>query len=835
MKLEKISQNILAPVVKRLIPVYLLSALLVAGCGGGGSSGNGSVPILPPSSQLITGQALKGPMNDATVEILSPDGSVLATGQAQNGEFELSADLSAHAYIEIRTRGGYFMDEATGSRIDVSSEEGLHAIIAAADFSTGARQVMLTPETTIVAGMVRRSLQAGNDLPSSMAQAMGTFEQQFIGDSRPAGTSADMDVMTHFGMLLTPVDMQDSLAWQRARTFSHYAQDIGLASASMFQLMDALAEDMNDSLLDGHATGDPISFSHATGGNYDMTAQDHMLRFAQARAGMMQQDLWTVFNGDASAEFRHHMELMSLDLAPFDLLHQQHRDGISTTADNLLADNLPEFQHLPVLSDEDGDAQNQQGHYTLRAVSDVDVTIQAPGTSWTTPMYRYNGMQLPSIIRANRGDEMFLTLVNELADMTTIHWHGFKVPGPEDGGPTEPVNPNATRTYHFTLDQPAASLWFHPHPHGQTAEQVYRGLAGVLLLSDDIDEQLRQDNLVPAMEHDIPILVQDRLFEAEISGERQLTYSDDHMSGFGMMGGTTLVNGVELPKLDVETRQYTLRLYNASNSRTYDFALSDNRTFSVVGSDGGWLPQPAQVDHIVLSAGERAAIVVNFAVDQPGDRVMLVSRPFMGGSAMGMSQFDSSQQHGGTGGMGGGHHGGMDGLREPRFPGEGADIMRFDVKTTVTDVVQLYDRLPDNAQIWTQLSEQDATAERSFVMSWSHIPGRFLINGKQYAEDRVDEMVDAGATEIWEITNISPVPHPFHAHAIQWQVLDRNGNQPGGAELGWKDTVLVSPGETVRIIGRFEPVNFGKYVYHCHILEHEDDGMMGLFEVLPQN
>jgi len=659
---------------------------------------------------------------------------------------------------------------------------------------------------------------------------METYQQQFIGDSRPPGTSADMDGMMHFGAPLLPVDMQDALAWQRARTFSHYAQQIGLTPGSMFQLMEALALDMHDSLLDGHDGADPISFPHATDGVFDMTEHDHALRHSQARAGMMQRDLWTVFNGDASTEFRHHLELMSLDLTPFDMLHQQHRDGISTTVDNLAADNLPAFQHLPELSDEDADSQNQEGHYTLRAVPDVDVTIQAPGTSWTTPMYRYNGMQLPPVIRARRGDEMFLTLVNELAEVSTIHWHGFKVPGPEDGGPTEPVSPNAARVYQFTLDQPAASLWFHPHPHGQTAEQVYRGLAGVFILTDEVDEQLRLESRVPADEHDIPILVQDRLFEAEVSGERLLTYSDDHMSGFGMMGGTALVNGVELPKLDVETRQYTLRLYNASNSRTYDFALSDGRTFYIVGADGGWLPQPVQADHVVLSAGERAAIVVNFAADQPGDRVMLISQPFMGGPAMGMSQFGSSDQHSG---MGGGHHGGMNGLGEPKFPGEGTDIMRFDVSSATADNVQLYDRLPDSAEIWTRLSEQDVTAKRPFVMSWSHTPGVFLINGKQYAEDRVDELVQAGATEIWEITNISPVPHPFHAHAIQWQVLDRNGNSPEGTELGWKDTVLVNPGESVRIIGRFEPVNYGLYVYHCHNLEHEDAGMMGLFEVLP--
>ena len=818
-----------------MIRACLIVALLISGCGGSGSNSDpGTGPTgTTPNPQLITGQALKGPINDASVEILSPGGAVLATGQAQNGNFELSAHISDHAYIEIRTRGGYFMDEATGARVDVAPGEGLHAIVAAADFSTRARQIVLTPETTIVAHMVRRSMQSGNSLQASMTQSVDVYQQQFIGDSRPPGTSADMDAMMHFGGPLAPVDTQDALAWQRARTFSHYAEQLGLAPGSMFHLMEALALDMHDSLLDGHELADPISFPHASGGQFDMAAHDHSLRFSQARASMMQRDLQTVFDGDASTEFRHHLELMSLDLTSFDMLHQQHRDGISTTTDNLAADNLPAFQHLPVLSDEDADSQNQEGHYTLRAVADVDVTIQAPGTSWTTPMYRYNGMQLPPVIRAKRGDEMFLTLVNELAAMSTIHWHGFKVPGPEDGGPTEPVNPNTTRTNNFTLDQPAASLWFHPHPHGQTAEQVYRGLAGVFLLTDDIDEQLRLENRVPADEHDIPILVQDRLFEAENSGERLLTYSDDHMSGFGMMGGTTLVNGVELPKLDVETRQYTLRLYNASNSRTYDFTLSDGRTFYIVGSDGGWMPQPVQADHVVLSAGERAAIVVNFASDQPGDRLMLISRPFMGGPAMGMSQFDSSDQHGGMGGMGGGHHGGMNGSGEPKAPGEGADIMRFDIEVAATDDVQLYDRLPDSAEIWSRLAEQDATAERSFVMSWSHAPGVFLINGKQYNEDRVDELVEAGATEIWEITNISPVPHPFHAHAIQWQVLDRNGSAPSGAELGWKDTVLVNPGESVRIIGRFEPVNYGLYVYHCHNLEHEDAGMMGLFEVSP--
>jgi FtsP/CotA-like multicopper oxidase with cupredoxin domain len=767
------------------------------------------------------------------VEVLGPAGNVVASGQVHEGNFELSADISDHSYIEVRTRGGYFMDEATGARVDVSSTDGLHAMVSATDLTTHAGQLVLSPETTIVAGMVRRLMETGSGFDSAMDQAMEVLAQHFISDSRPPSVAADMDVIMHFGTPLVPADAQDALAWHRARAFSYYAHDLGLETGSMFELMDALAHDMHDGLLDGLAAGESIMVPGPAGEQFDMTAEDHALRFVQARAGMLHEDMWAVVDGRGTADFRHHLELMSLDLEPFDMLHDQHSQGISTTTENLAADNLPAFQHLPVLSDEDGDAQNQAGHYTLRAVADVDVTVSAPGTSWVTPMYRYNDLQLPPIIRARRGDEMFLTLVNELVDATTIHWHGFKVPGPEDGGPTDPISPTTSKLYHFTLDQPSASLWFHPHPHPGTAEQVYRGLAGVLLLSDGIESQLRQDNALPAIEHDIPVLVQDRLFDSEISGVRELIYSDDHMSGFGLMGGVVLVNGTELPRLAVETRQYTLRLYNASNSRTYDFALSDGRSFHLVGSDGGWLPQPVQADHVVLSAGERAAVVVNFAADQPGDRVMLVSRPWMGGAGMGMTQFHSAEQQGGMdggmgSGMGGGHH-----AHQPYQPGEGHDIMRFDIESAAVDTVQLYERLPDGADIWTRWEAQDATAERSFVMSWAHAPGRFLINGQAYSADRVDERVEPGATEIWEIINVSPVPHPFHPHAIQWQVLDRNTMQPTGVEQGWKDTVLVRPGESVRLIGRFEPVNFGEYVYHCHILEHEDAGMMGLFEVGP--
>jgi FtsP/CotA-like multicopper oxidase with cupredoxin domain len=165
--------------------------------------------------------------------------------------------------------------------------------------------------------------------------------------------------------------------------------------------------------------------------------------------------------------------------------------------------------------------------------------------------------------------------------------------------------------------------------------------------------------------------------------------------------------------------------------------------------------------------------------------------------------------------------------------------MRFDIASQTSDDVELYTSLPVNADINTRLKATDAVVTRNFVMSMAMGPGmgggmRFLINGKTFDMNRVDETVAAGTTEIWNISNTSGMAHPFHAHAIQWQILDRNGVQATGSDLGWKDTVLVQPNENVRFIGHFDPVvNTGQYMYHCHILEHEEAGMMGVFEVTP--
>jgi blue copper oxidase len=364
---------------------------------------------------------------------------------------------------------------------------------------------------------------------------------------------------------------------------------------------------------------------------------------------------------------------------------------------------------------------------------------------------------------------------------------------------------------------------------------VYRGLAGVFILSDSISRTLQSQEQLPSGPFDIPVVIQDRRFDPEVLGARTLVYEGADAGWGGMLGDVVLVNGAMLPQLAVETRQYLLRVYNGSNARTYDLALSDGAAFRVVGSDGGLLPEPVRVDHVALGAGERADLVIDFSVYAPGERVMLVSWPFMGGALMGMVDPDDRMMGaaGAAGHMQGGHMGGHTDSRVPYPNGEGFDVMRFDVNSLAVDDVTLYTRLPESAEIHTRWGTADATETRSFVMSFAgHMgSGGFVINGKSFSMERVDEFVRSGATEIWTIYNMTPVAHPFHAHAIQWQVLRRNGRAPSAAETGWKDTVLLWPGDTVQIIGRFGPRSFGKYVYHCHILEHEDAGMMGLFEV----
>ena len=500
----------------------------------------------------------------------------------------------------------------------------------------------------------------------------------------------------------------------------------------------------------------------------------------------------------------------------------QNSDSSNSSTTN--SKKNPSLHILPIMSDEDGNFSDAKATYTLTAKEGVDVTIETPNGNWITPMWRYNDSPLPLVIKANRGDYMTLKFNNRLSSDSTIHWHGFKVPAKEDGGPDFPVKPNESRTYSFKIDQPASPLWFHPHPDMQTGKQVYMGLAGVFLVEDNISKELERTNHLPSGNRDIILLVQDRRFDNEKNGVRELKYMNYEMDSDGMLGDVVLVNGSEFPNLDVSTTQYRFRLYNVSNAKNYDFAFSDGRDFTVVATDGGLLKNPVKLNHIKLGAAERVEIIVDFRNDNVGDSIKLISRAFADDMMGGMMNMNSNNME-----------------YEGRTPnGTEVDIMNFTVTKNSEDNVTIYKTLTDKAEISKRLDPNSADNignEREFIMTMqmgsnmSSGSMKFLINGKLFDPNRVDEFIDANSTEIWKITNNSPMSHPFHAHATQYQILDRDGVPATGVDLGWKDTFLVKPNETIRVIGKFEPVNQGDYMYHCHILEHEDGGMMGYFRV----
>ncbi|MGH3477335.1 MAG: multicopper oxidase family protein, partial [Nocardioidaceae bacterium] len=340
-----------------------------------------------------------------------------------------------------------------------------------------------------------------------------------------------------------------------------------------------------------------------------------------------------------------------------------------------------------------------------------DLTVQrsatelVPGT--VTETWGYNGSYLGPTLRAERGEEVVVNVTNDVGETTTVHWHGMHLPAEMDGGPHQPIAPGETWSPTWTIDQPAATLWYHPHPHGETEDHIYRGLAGMFILDDPESpaaERLPHDYGVD----DIPVIVQDKRFD-----EGELTFGRSWFSGSGRLGGTVLVNGTYGPYLDVTTELMRLRLLNASTARVYDFGFSDDREFDVVATDGGLLPEPVSLKRVLLSPGERAEIVVAMA---PGERVELRSYP----------------------------------------PDVGAGLMgRFAGGSDSFDVLQLRaaDRLtPSPALPRTLAPAPDLDVgedglqqvDRRFELS-----GR-SINGTQMDMSRVDETVDLGDTEVWE-------------------------------------------------------------------------------------
>jgi blue copper oxidase len=435
-------------------------------------------------------------------------------------------------------------------------------------------------------------------------------------------------------------------------------------------------------------------------------------------------------------------------------------------------------------------------------------TIFFPGQPSAT--LGYNGTYLGPTIRVHRGDDVKVAVSNSLSVDTTVHWHGLLVPGELDGSPHQVIAPGATWHPTLPIRQPAATLFYHSHVDGLTAEQVYRGLAGILLVTDEEEQGLGLPSDYGI--DDLPVLIQDRQFE---SGH--LVMPTGMMIAMqGRRGDTLLVNGAANPLAAVPKRLVRLRLINGSNARIYELSFSDGRSFHWIGTEGGLLDRSVELQALALAPGQRAEILVNFA---DGKAVSLITLPDANASMLGGM--------GGTGMMMGGRSGAADAV-------PAMTVLRFDPKPMAKSRAR--DSPPDLLIARARPDPAKAVRHRRFVlnMAMGGMMGArggtaLTINGQPFDINRIDEQVGLGDVEIWAVSG-ETMNHPFHIHGVHFDVLSRGGGKPDVLDQGPRDTILVK--EPVELLIQFgQPASKAPFMYHCHILEHEDNGMMGQFAV----
>ncbi|MDX8460685.1 multicopper oxidase family protein [Mesorhizobium humile] len=502
------------------------------------------------------------------------------------------------------------------------------------------------------------------------------------------------------------------------------------------------------------------------------------------RRGFLMAGLATALSGSrALAQMK--MDSMSgMDSMPGMGSHAGHDMGAMAQAPVTLAEGEG-LRQLPLLANEAG----RPGLFQARLTAEAATARFVEGQD--TPILAYNGTSPGPLIVAYEGDRVEITFANRIAgEQSTIHWHGMPVPADQDGNPMDPVAAGADRVYAFELPEGSAgSYWYHPHPHGRTAEQVYRGLAGGFVVKAKADP-------IPAAYGDTVLMFTDLRLAAD--GSMPDNTMTDLMNG--RVGDHVLVNGQKNPKLAMARgAKRRLRLYNATNARFLRLAFA-NAAMTVIGSDGGLLEAPVVAEEILLSPAERVELVAAF--DRSGTATLTTldyDRGWMG----------------------------------PGRPTDaGLTLLTVDVSDAPAEAMPpLPERLRPIAPLGAPTVSRRLVFTETMAMNATGMEMGFLINGKAFDMGRVDIVARAGDTELWEIVNQADMDHPFHIHGTQFQVVERerDGKVAKPPYLAWKDTVNVARGETVRLRTRQERP--GTRMYHCHILEHEQLGMMGIVDV----
>ena len=401
-----------------------------------------------------------------------------------------------------------------------------------------------------------------------------------------------------------------------------------------------------------------------------------------------------------------------------------------------------------------------------------------------TTTYGINSNILGQTIRMHNGDKIKLVYNNNLPVATTMHGHGMHVPAIMDGGPVNDIQPQSSWTAQYTVNQDACTNWYHPHFMHKTAKQVYMGLAGFIIIDDD-----QSDSMNLPKEYgvdDIPLAIQDKKFDTD----GQIDYAPNQMEvRMGYKSDIMLVNGVIMPYFDAPAKKVRFRVLNGSNGSVYKLKFSDGRAFQQIAVDNSFLEAPVTLNEVTLTPGERAEIIVDFT-DQKGQELTLQNAT------------------------------------------TNSDIM----KIQVTQDSEIISEIPDHLKTLVKEDDSSAVRTRKFVLNMAQGDDgkmHMAINGKLMDINRIDEYVPKDEVEVWEITNMMGMTHNFHIHGTHFFPLTRNGKEVDENEKGYKDVVSLPGHSIVKVVVKMSDYvdeNTG-YMYHCHFLEHEDDGMMGQFAV----
>ncbi len=448
------------------------------------------------------------------------------------------------------------------------------------------------------------------------------------------------------------------------------------------------------------------------------------------------------------------------------------------------------------------------------------------GNGSLSPTYGINNSYLGPVLCVKKGQTLPFEITNNINEITTLHWHGLHVPGTVDGGPHQQIDPGKKWSPDVPIAQRASMNWFHSHAHGRTAKQVYKGLVGVMLIEDD--ESLSADLPKTYGIDDFTLVLQDKLFSetGKLVYKLSETILDD-----GLIGETLVVNGAIAPVVQsVPTGLVRLRILNASNANFLTLSMSKG-PLNIIASDGGFLKSTVQADLIVMSPGERYEILVDMRMIDVNKLLVSYGLPEIGGITALLQEYNEK------------------GLRNliKKLWNEG-EITVEAVTLNRTNTTGFDGSIPSSLANIPHPDLTNVSVTRSFELT--QYTGADLsalavardtmcgngtamtINGKSMDMNRIDETVKKGDTEIWRIT-VDDWRHPFHVHGCSFRILSQEGKPPPTYAQGWKDMVHVDGELWSEILVRFDysAPNTSPYMYHCHILEHEDCGMMGQFTV----